>query len=71
MPDTTDNLADAEALAILADYLLGKNGEIPANIDYERGAIRWAYLRMQYRHAWVVCGPCQGAMERLMKSKEQ
>ena len=66
-----EDLDDAEALAILGDYLLGKNGEIPADIAYERVAIGWAYGRMQYRHAWVVCGPCGGAMERLMQSKEQ
>jgi len=64
------DLSDAEALAILGEYLLGKNGEIPDTITFEREAIGWAYGRMQYRHAWVVCGPCEDSMERLMKKRE-
>ena len=66
-----EDLSDAEALAILGEYLLGKNGEIPDTITFEREAIGWAYGRMQYRHAWVVCGPCENAMERLMKKREK
>ena len=66
-----ESMADAEALAILGDYLLGKNGEIPDTITYERVAIGWAYGRMQYRHAWVVCSPVSDAMEELMQSKEK
>ena len=66
-----ESMADAEALAILGDYLLGKNGEIPDTITYERVAIGWAYGRMQYRHAWVVCSPVSDAMGELMQSKEK
>ncbi len=66
-----EDLTDAEALAILGDYLLGSNGEIDAKIAYECRAVQWAYERMQYRHAWVVCGPCADAMERLMQKRGQ
>ena len=66
-----DMLCDAEALAILASTELGfdKNGEIPQKSN-RHSAVFWALQQAQYRHAWVVCGPVNNAMERLMKKRE-
>ena len=60
---------DSCALAILSEEVVGisDHGAIPEIFKNKRQAVKWALERVQYRHAWVVCGPVSGMKEFLEK----
>ncbi len=67
-----ENYLDACALAILSEEVIGisKNGHIPEHFASRRLAVKWAVDRVQYRHAWVVCGAGPG-MEGFLKEMDK
>lgn len=66
-----ESYIDACALAILSEESLGisSHGHIPESFKSKRPAVQWALERVQYRHAWVCCGPV-GGMEDFLKEMD-
>lgn len=67
-----EQMLDAQALAVLSETRLGfsTDGTPPDGVGTERHAVQWAMNRVQYRHAWVVCGPMDDPMETLLKEMD-
>jgi hypothetical protein len=53
-------------IAILASRLLADNGCVLPEFSVGRPAWQVALKELQQCHAWVVCGPMSGAMEKLL-----
>ncbi len=66
-----DNYYNAVALALLADLLFDKNGNIPEKYKLASKAHKWALEKAQYQHAWVVCSPSAEAMDMVKREIEK
>jgi len=60
-------------IAILSSYFCNDHGElIPEKMPVEMTPVlEIAFKEIQYRHAWVSCGPVSNGMERLLKEMEE
>ncbi len=63
-------MQDAEALAILAHTKLGF-GDDGDTADSRAKVTEKAIEQASYRHAWVVCGPVNNGMSKLMDEWEK
>ncbi len=60
-------------LAVLSSYFCNEHGAlIRERMPSEMTPIlNWAFDRVQYRHAWVSCGPVTDGMNKFLKRMEE